>query len=694
MIIGSRSHQFVVRSPYLQFFRFLSKSKQPDHITPPKSKSRRPPRPPDPVSVRVFPIPVPAVSMSNAVQSNAICLTPSEDALFALLREVVDGMGLGTTVRVAGGWVRDKILFGATKDDVDICLDNMTGEQFCHFMNDWAKSQGKSTFNFGVIQSNPDKSKHLATATVKINGLEVDFVNLRSETYVEHSRIPVVEFGSPLEDARRRDLTVNSLFYNIHSDAVEDFTGLGMEDMRNQILRTPLDPRTTLIDDPLRAFRVLRFACRLRFAVATPVLEACASDEVILALGAKVSRERILSEIEGTLDGDYAQASRAVFLLHRLRLLQCVLYSSRADDAWPHAVLPDGVTQPMTEAAFGTARERGAALAILVECFGHVLSPSPAAATATTATATATAIAAAAGTAIATAPALMVGYPRLAAAYAELHSDAASDKLVRRFAALTYPFDSIIVVNPRKANRTLPLSEHILQNEIRVPVKSSTRVGTIHAGADKFRVLFMQYWDIGSSAGPAPASGDASQRPDRAELGEIIKECGPLYVNALLVAFSEMILDVLLSAEDSSADSTDALIHALAEQLGIIEVLPGGVFERARGAAPPDTVFASPMQSIRSRSLLDGVLQSARCRHVISSVEELLTLVDTMSLQEIWLQPALLNGKEIFKLLPRTPKGPVMGELVKAELRWRLLNPAGDAATLSTHLETLFPDFR
>ena len=318
-------------------------------------------------------IPIATVKMASSVKSGAVVLTGNEDSLFSMLRVVVTDLHLGTTVRVAGGWVRDKLLYGAGKDDVDICLDNMTGEQFCHHINEWAKTRGKAGFKFGVIQSNPEKSKHLATATVKINGLEVDFVNLRSETYVENSRIPLVEFGTPLEDARRRDLTVNSLFYNIHTDEVEDYTGFGLEDMRNRVLRTPLDPYVTLIDDPLRAFRVLRFACRLRFTITPPLLQACRSAEVVASLTAKVSRERILKETEGTLTGDTEQSGRAVYLLHRLGLLRCLLFSSRPDDAFPHAVLADGVTEPMTEAAFSTSRERGAALMMLIECMGHLL---------------------------------------------------------------------------------------------------------------------------------------------------------------------------------------------------------------------------------------------------------------------------------------------------------------------------------
>ena len=80
------------------------------------------------------------------------------------------------------------------------------------------KSNNKQP-KIGVIGANPSQSKHLETATMNIHGIDVDFVNLRAEeVYEANSRIPTSQtrmFGTPLEDALRRDFTINSLFYNI-----------------------------------------------------------------------------------------------------------------------------------------------------------------------------------------------------------------------------------------------------------------------------------------------------------------------------------------------------------------------------------------------------------------------------------------------------------------------------------------------
>ena len=70
-----------------------------------------------------------------------------------------------------------------------------------------------------VIMSNPEQSKHLETARMTVDGLELDLVNLRSETYTD-SRIPEMTFGTPQQDAERRDFTINSLFYNLNTSQV------------------------------------------------------------------------------------------------------------------------------------------------------------------------------------------------------------------------------------------------------------------------------------------------------------------------------------------------------------------------------------------------------------------------------------------------------------------------------------------
>ena len=197
----------------------------------------------------------------------------AERDLFELVTELVDTQHAAgnverkTVVRVAGGWVRDKLM-GKLSDDVDLTVDQGDGVEFAEALRGLAvrwQEEGKKTetlgtgspekksgegsknaisSKIGVVKANPDQSKHLQTATMRLFNLELDLNQLRAETYSEQSRIPEIKVGTPLEDAQRRDFTVNSLFYNIASGLVEDHTG-GLQDIKEKRLRTPLPAMTT-----------------------------------------------------------------------------------------------------------------------------------------------------------------------------------------------------------------------------------------------------------------------------------------------------------------------------------------------------------------------------------------------------------------------------------------------------------------
>lgn len=68
--------------------------------------------------------------------------------------------GLKTTIRVAGGWVRDKLM-QKESNDIDITLDDMKGEQFALMFKDYFTKKNEKVSGFGVTRLNPDLSKHL-----------------------------------------------------------------------------------------------------------------------------------------------------------------------------------------------------------------------------------------------------------------------------------------------------------------------------------------------------------------------------------------------------------------------------------------------------------------------------------------------------------------------------------------------------
>ncbi|GIL45308.1 hypothetical protein Vafri_2575 [Volvox africanus] len=253
---------------------------------------------------------------------DSISLTQREQDIFDMLLAAVRHAGASTSLRCAGGWVRDKLL-GRGSDDIDIALDDMLGKDFAEMVNQYLKSQGKEARHAAVIQSNPDQSKHLETARMKIGEMWIDLVNLRSETYAADSRIPTMTFGTPEQDALRRDFTMNALFYNITAGGVvEDLTGRGLQDLRDGLIRTPLPPRETFLDDPLRVLRAVRFGTRFGFRLHPDILEAAASEQVRVALATKISKERVGTELEGMFNGP--APVEAVRLLQRLGLFTAV----------------------------------------------------------------------------------------------------------------------------------------------------------------------------------------------------------------------------------------------------------------------------------------------------------------------------------------------------------------------------------
>lgn len=161
-----------------------------------------------------------------------IKLTPKEESIFQFLMDVHKENNLKTTMRVAGGWVRDK-LFGIESDDIDIALNDLSGPDFAEILNkkfyqddlQSGKIEPGTEYQnykqkYQIVKSNEEKSKNLDTAIIRIQGESIDLVNLRGAKQSDSN----YDFGSPKDDALLRDLTINSLFYNVNERIVEDFT--------------------------------------------------------------------------------------------------------------------------------------------------------------------------------------------------------------------------------------------------------------------------------------------------------------------------------------------------------------------------------------------------------------------------------------------------------------------------------------
>lgn len=188
---------------------------------------------------------------------------------------------------VVGGFVRDKILGRDTKDADIVCIGD--GIELAHKTAE--KFSPKPPVSF---------FKNFGTAQIKIflngNFFEIEFVGARKESYNHTSRKPQVLPGSIDEDRMRRDFTINTLAASLDKKSfLEIIDPLdGLEDIKNKIIKTPLPPDQTFIDDPLRMMRAIRFATQLNFDISVETFQAIQHNAERIKI---VSGERIIDEI-------------------------------------------------------------------------------------------------------------------------------------------------------------------------------------------------------------------------------------------------------------------------------------------------------------------------------------------------------------------------------------------------------------
>jgi putative nucleotidyltransferase with HDIG domain len=164
--------------------------------------------------------------------------------------------------------------------------------------------------------------KNFGTAMIKHNGIELEFVGARKESYDRDSRKPAVESGTLQDDQMRRDFTINALAFSINNGTFGDLRDpfQGIEDLENKLLRTPLDPNTTYSDDPLRMMRAVRFATQLGFTIALPSLQSITDNKERIKI---ISQERIVDELNKIMLTP--KPSIGFSLLHKTGLLDIIL---------------------------------------------------------------------------------------------------------------------------------------------------------------------------------------------------------------------------------------------------------------------------------------------------------------------------------------------------------------------------------
>jgi len=231
-----------------------------------------------------------------------------QDPLFKILKETVDEVGIESYV--IGGFVRDLILGRVQKKDIDIVA---LGSGI-----DLAKAVQKKLAGAKPVQV----FKTYGTAMIHWEGMDLEFVGARKESYMPESRNPEVTPGSLTDDQNRRDFTINALAISLNKTDfgafIDPFNGL--DDLKGKLLRTPLDPDVTYSDDPLRMLRAIRFANQLNFKIERQSLEAISQNASRIEI---ISKERIVDELHKILAT--SKPSVGFTLLEKTGLLKHIL---------------------------------------------------------------------------------------------------------------------------------------------------------------------------------------------------------------------------------------------------------------------------------------------------------------------------------------------------------------------------------
>jgi poly(A) polymerase len=205
----------------------------------------------------------------------------------------------GFTAYFAGGWVRDYIL-RTPSDDIDIAT-NALPEEITSIFPDHVLVGAQ----FGVV-------------LVLFGNYQFEIATFRQDMHYANGRKPaaITLKSTPEEDAKRRDFTINGIFYDPASASILDFVG-GQEDLQKKIVRTIGDPNERFGEDRLRMLRAIRFAFRFGFTIEENTYQAIQKNAHLLLPA--VSLERVWQELSKMREGK--NFKDALLKLHETGLL-------------------------------------------------------------------------------------------------------------------------------------------------------------------------------------------------------------------------------------------------------------------------------------------------------------------------------------------------------------------------------------
>ncbi|TNE51978.1 MAG: HD domain-containing protein [Bacteroidetes bacterium] len=212
-------------------------------------------------------------------------IEPQERKIFELVTQCANEIGVPAFV--IGGYVRDKLLGRPTKDIDIVCV----GDGIL-----LAQTLAGKLYPVPKIVV----YRRFGTAMLRYEGMEIEFVGARKESYHHDSRKPDVEEGSLEDDQNRRDFTINALAVSLNE---RDFGQIldpfgGLKHLEQKLIKTPLEPGQTFSDDPLRMMRAIRFSTQLGFTIDPRTLDSIGKNKHRIQI---ISKERITTEMEKIL---------------------------------------------------------------------------------------------------------------------------------------------------------------------------------------------------------------------------------------------------------------------------------------------------------------------------------------------------------------------------------------------------------
>lgn len=238
--------------------------------------------------------------------------TNYKEALTNKIFEVIAAASveLGVDSYVIGGFVRDLLLHRDFKKDIDIVAVGSGIDLALHVSQLLPRKPKVQIF------------KNYGTAMLRFEDMDIEFVGARKESYELTSRNPVVENGTLEDDQNRRDFTINALALSLNKDSYGDLLDPfgGLLDLKNKVIKTPLNPDITYSDDPLRMMRGIRFATQLGFEIDAESLASIKKNKDRIQI---ISGERIVDELNKILST--SKPSTGFLLLYKTGLLELIL---------------------------------------------------------------------------------------------------------------------------------------------------------------------------------------------------------------------------------------------------------------------------------------------------------------------------------------------------------------------------------